>query len=373
MFFAFFRYSGSIVKGRISYNHENLLKMHQAYRLCCQIHGENALAKTGIPCYKTKKWGGSAMGEGISDYTKFSVDLRRHMWMAGVETELRRLIWQIAVMGKYISAKIHESNRKLAGFKNIFGEEQLALDKSADEILKSQLQFSGFVREYASEERDAVMQIGKGDEKYFITADPLDGSSLVDTNLAIGTIIGIHKESMFAEGRNTLVAAMYITYGPLITMVYSAGKGTHEFVLNKEGEYVLSEENITLKERGDIYSLGGLRREWTPEHLKYIEFLDHEGYKLRYSGGFVPDINQVLIKRGGIFTYPALQKSPRGKLRLLYELQPMAFIIEQAGGKATDGTKDILSIKVEELNQRSPIYIGSRFEVEKAREFLTGG
>jgi fructose-1,6-bisphosphatase I len=313
------------------------------------------------------------MGEGISDYTKFTVDLRRHMWKAGVEIELRRLIWQIAVMGKYISAKIHESNRKLAGFKNIFDEDQLNLDRSADEILKNQLEYSGFVREYASEEQDSVVQIGRGDEKYYITADPLDGSSLVDTNLSIGTIIGIHRESMLAEGRKTLAAAMYITYGPLITMVYSAGKGTHEFVLNREGEYVLSEENIILKERGDIYSLGGLRKDWTPEHLKYIEFLETEGYKLRYSGGFVPDIDQVLIKRGGIFTYPALKKSPKGKLRLLFELQPMAFIIEQAGGMATNGKQDILSITVEDLNQRCPIYIGSRFEVEKAKEFLADG
>ena len=313
------------------------------------------------------------MAEGISDYTKFAIDLRRHMWKAGVEIELRRLIWQIAVMGKYISAKIHESNRKLAGFKNIFGEEQLSLDRSADEILKNHLEDSGFVREYASEERDAVIQIGQGGEKYFITADPLDGSSLVDTNLAIGTIIGIHKEPMLTEGKKTLVAAMYIMYGPLITMVYAAGKGAHEFVLNREGEYVLSEDNIQLKERGDIYSLGGLRSEWTPGHLKFVEYLENEGYKLRYSGGFVPDFNQVLIKRGGIFTYPALKKSPKGKLRLLFELQPMAFIIEQAGGMATDGKQDILSLKVENLNQRCPIYIGSRFEVEKAKEFLSAG
>ncbi len=187
------------------------------------------------------------MGEGISDYTRFVVDLRRQMWMAGVEEELRRLIWQIAVTGKYISAKIHESNRKLAGFKNLYGEDQLSLDRSSDEILKNQLQFSGFVREYASEEQDAVVLLGKGREKYFVTADPLDGSSLVDTNLAIGTIIGIHKESIFSRGRDSMVAALYITYGPLITMVYSAGKGTHEFVLNREGEYVLSEENIMLE------------------------------------------------------------------------------------------------------------------------------
>ncbi|MEQ8202289.1 MAG: class 1 fructose-bisphosphatase [Smithellaceae bacterium] len=310
------------------------------------------------------------MGEGIGDYTKNMVDLRRHMWMAGVEVELRRLIWQIAVVGKYISAKIHEANRKLAGFKNIYGEEQLSLDRSADEILKNQLQFSGFVREYASEEQEQIIQIGKGHEKYIVTADPLDGSSLVDTNLAIGTIIGIHKESVFDTGKNTMVAALYITYGPLITMVYSAGFGSHEFVLNREGEYVLSQDNIKLKEKGSIFSPGGLRNEWTPEHLKFIEALEQDGYKLRYSGGFVPDINQVLIKKGGLFTYPALQKAPQGKLRLLFELQPMAFIMEQAGGRATDGKEDILSLKVQNVDQRSPIYIGSTTEVQMAQQFL---
>jgi fructose-1,6-bisphosphatase I len=310
------------------------------------------------------------MGEGISDYTKFCIDLRRHMWMAGVEMELRRLIWQIAVTGKYISAKIHESNRKLAGFKNIYGEEQLSLDRSADTILKNQLQFSGFVREYASEEQDSVVHIGEGSEKYFVTADPLDGSSLVDSNLSIGTIIGIHNGSMMGDGRNTIVAALYITYGPLITMVYSAGKGTHEFVLNREGEYVLSQENIRLKKRGDIYCLGGLRKDWTQAHLQFVEYLEAEGYKLRYSGGFVPDINQLLIKNGGVFTYPALKKNPNGKLRLLFELQPMAFLMEQAGGSATDGKKNILDIPVDDIGQRSPIYIGSHFEVEKARAFL---
>ncbi|MCX7981484.1 MAG: fructose-1,6-bisphosphatase [Syntrophales bacterium] len=312
------------------------------------------------------------MGEGISDYTKFSVDLRRHMWLSGVDQELRRLIWQIAVTGKYISAKIHESNRKLAGIKNIYGEEQLALDRSSDEILKNQLKFSGFVREYASEEQDEVIQIGQGSESYIVTADPLDGSSLVDTNLAIGTIIGIHKASVFGRGRDSLVAALYITYGPLITMVYSAGKGTHEFVLNREGEYVLSEENIKMKEKGDIYSLGGLRKEWTEKHRRFIEDLESQGYKLRYSGGFVPDINQILIKRGGIFTYPALTTSPQGKLRLLFELQPMAFLMEQAGGMATDGSTPILDIPVVKLNQRCPIYIGSKYEVESAKKYLEG-
>jgi fructose-1,6-bisphosphatase I len=310
------------------------------------------------------------MAEGMNDLTKHVVDLRRHMWLAGVEVELRRLIWQIAVVGKYISARIHESNRKLAGFKNIYGEEQLALDRISDEILKNKLQHSGFVSQYASEERDDIVTIGNGTESYIVTADPLDGSSLVDTNLAIGTIIGIHKKSLFDCGRNSMVAALYITYGPLITMIYSAGKGAHEFVLDREGEYVLSEENIRLKEKGSIFSPGGLRKDWTDNHLKFIDVLERDGYKLRYSGGFVPDINQVIIKRGGLFTYPALKKSPQGKLRLLFELQPMAFIIEQAGGMATDGKTDILSLEITTVNQRSPIYIGSAAEVKMAGEFL---
>ncbi|MEQ8215754.1 MAG: class 1 fructose-bisphosphatase, partial [Smithellaceae bacterium] len=149
-----------------------------------------------------------------------------------------------------------------------------------------------------------------------------------------------------------------------------AGFGSHEFVLNREGEYVLSQNNIKLKEKGSIFSPGGLRNEWTPEHLKFIEALEQDGYKLRYSGGFVPDINQVLIKKGGLFTYPALQKAPQGKLRLLFELQPMAFIMEQAGGRATDGKEDILSLKVQNVDQRSPIYIGSTTEVQMAQQFL---
>jgi len=309
--------------------------------------------------------------ENISDATKHFIDLRRHMWMAGVNQELRRLIWQIAVTGKYIYSKIQESNRKLAGEKNIYGEDQLALDMSSDNIIEHQLRFSGFVSHYASEERDSIIKVGKGKEKYIVTADPLDGSSLVDTNLAIGTIIGIHKgPTILEEGDKSLVAAMAIIYGPLITMIYSAGKGSHEFVLNKEGEYVLSGENITFKERGNILGTGGLRRDWTPGHRAYIRELEDEGYKVRYSGAFISDVNQILIKRGGIFSYPALQEKPEGKLRLIFELQPLGFLVEQAGGMATDGRQRILSVKPKTIGQRCPIYIGSRYEVEKAKTFL---
>ncbi|MBW2562207.1 MAG: fructose-1,6-bisphosphatase [Deltaproteobacteria bacterium] len=310
------------------------------------------------------------MMENISDATKHFTDLRRHMWMAGIDLDLRRLIWQIAVTGKYVYSKIQESNRKLAGHENIYGEAQLALDMSSDEIIKRQLEFSGFVSHYASEERDSIVQVGTGKEKYIVTADPLDGSSLVDANLSIGSIIGIHRSSILEEGGKTLVAALSIAYGPLITVIYSAGNGTHEFVLNREGEYVLSGEDITLQERGNILGAGGLRRDWTPEHLEYIQQLEDEGYKVRYSGAFISDINHILIKRGGIFSYPALKGSPEGKLRLIFELQPMAFLVEQAGGMATDGRQRILSIQPKALDQRCPIYMGSTYEVEKAKTFL---
>ena len=314
------------------------------------------------------------MGDGISDYTKYVVDLRRHMWTCGIKTELRRLIWNIATTAKYISAKIQESNRKVAGFQNIFHEEQLALDRNSDEILKVQLENSDLVKGYLSEEREAPVSMGTGTGKgkYVITADPLDGSSLVDTNLTIGTIIGIHKSSPFSNGRKTLCAAMYMLYGPLITMVYCAGEGTHEFVLNREGEYVLSQENIKLNKKGSIYSMGGLRKDWEPEHLSFVESLETKGYKLRYSGGLVTDINQILIKRGGVFSYPQLQNNPNGKLRMLFELQPLAYIIEGAGGKATNGTKDILDVKIEKYDQRSPIYIGSTEEIRVAATYLNG-
>jgi len=206
---------------------------------------------------------------------------------------------------------------------------------------------------------------------YSVAIDPLDGSSLVDVNLSIGTIVGIHKGPILSgkPGRESLVAAMYILYGPLTTLVYTANNGVHEFVLDPAGNFVLSQENIKMKDKGAIYSPGGLKKEWLPDHARFIDSLEEDGYKLRYSGGFVPDINQVLMKGGGLFTYPDLQRAPNGKLRLLFECQPMALILEQAGGKATTGTQEILDIVPEELDQRVPIYIGSKTEIQSVLEY----
>jgi fructose-1,6-bisphosphatase I len=210
------------------------------------------------------------------------------------------------------------------------------------------------------------------DGLYSVAYDPLDGSSLVDVNLAVGTIVSIYKGcEVLQEGRNQ-VCAMYILYGPRVSLVYSVGNGVYEFTMNNLMEFTLTRENVRMKPSGDIYSPGGLRNKYSPEVENYVRSLEAKGAKLRYSGGFVPDINQVLMKGKGLFMYPALNGSPNGKLRLLFELNPMAFLIENAGGAATDGKQRILDIKPESLDQRAPIFIGCTDDVNKAMDFING-
>lgn len=297
--------------------------------------------------------------------------LWNHLMHKGVDFGLASIIYEVAVASKYIVHAMRTGDLGLAGTSNLYGEEQLALDVLANEIIKDRLDHTGRVKSFASEELDDILIFErKGHKDYSVVVDPLDGSSLVDVNLAVGTIVGIFKgENLLQPGKN-LVGAMYIVYGPRTTLVYSAGNGVYEFTLNSLGEYVLTQEEITLKDSNKIYSPGGLKKDYTEKHAKFIDFLEKNGYKLRYSGGFVPDINQILLKRGGLFTYPALKNSPNGKLRLLFELNPMAFIIENAGGMASTGKEIILEINPEKLDQRAPIYIGSKEEVQLAQKFL---
>jgi fructose-1,6-bisphosphatase I len=298
------------------------------------------------------------------------IQLRKYLYDEGIDPDLRRLIHAISVASKYISAKINEANRKLAGTSNASNEEQLELDKVSDIILAETIGELDYVGEYASEEREEALVLNHPHPKYSVALDPLDGSSLVDVNLSIGTIVGIHYgKSVLKHGRN-LAAAFYILYGPLTTLVYTSGQGVVEFVLNPEGEFVLASNNIKMNEKGKIYAPGGLKKSWIEPHKNYINNLEEEQYKLRYSGGLIPDVNQIIMKKGGLFTYPALQDAANGKLRLLFELQPLAFICEQAGGMATNGTKDILDLPVDNVHQRSPIYMGSKYEVEMAKNYL---
>ena len=305
--------------------------------------------------------------------TKFQIDLRRHLRSQNICDNLVHLICEIAEASKYVINAVRTGDLGVAGTSNLYGEEQLALDVLSDRIMRKRLSKSGVVCNIASEEMDQIYQVTTdSDGLYSVAYDPLDGSSLVDVNLAVGTIVSIFAGcDLLQEGRKQ-VAAMYILYGPRVSLVYSVGDGVHEFTMNQLMEFTLSRENVKMAPSGNIYSPGGLRNKYNEGDEKFIRYLEARGAKLRYSGGFVPDINQVLMKGKGIFMYPALNGSPNGKLRLLFELNPMAFLIEHAGGAATNGKIPILDLKPEGLDQRAPIYIGCAEDVSKAMEYLNG-
>ncbi len=303
--------------------------------------------------------------------TKFQIDLRRHLRENGEDRDLTRLICEIAEASKYIVNSIRTGDLGVAGTSNLYGEQQLALDVLSDRILRKRLFHSGVVSNIASEETSEIIPVSPDCAgRYSVAYDPLDGSSLVDVNLAVGTIVSIYEGcDLFQPGRK-MAAAMYILYGPRTTLVYSTGRGAHEFAMNQLMEYALVRENVTIAPRGSIYSPGGQRNKYTPGTEKFVRYLEENGSKLRYSGGFVPDINQIMIKGQGIFLYPHLRGEPNGKLRLLFELNPMAFLVEQAGGSASTGKKKILDLVPANIEDRAPIFIGSKEDVAKAEDFI---
>lgn len=294
--------------------------------------------------------------------------LRTHLSTNGVEHELRRLLSNLSQSVKYLREEVSRHDRGNIGCSNIYGEEQSSLDVFSDSVILSRLRLetSFGVCQFASEEQDNLVSVKPNKGVYSVTVDPLDGSSVADVNLSVGSIFGVHKGRLLGlgSGRNSLVAAMYVIYGPRATLVYTVGNGVHEFVLDSAGNWVLSRSDIKIGDKGTIYSMGGLRREWTDEHLDFVEYLEKQGYKQRYSGCFVADVNQIILKGGGIFSYPSLKSKKKGKLRLLMELQPLAFMTEVAGGKATDGSVPILDKIPKRLDERSPVYIGSKEEVD---------
>lgn len=303
--------------------------------------------------------------------TKFQIDLRRHLREQEVNDNLTHLICEIAEASKYIINSIRTGDLGVAGTSNLYGEQQLALDVLADRILRKRLDHSRVVANIMSEEMDEIIPISPDcNGKYSVAFDPLDGSSLVDVNLAVGTIVSIFEGCDLLQPGNNQIAAMYILYGPRTTLIYSVGNGVHEFALNTLMEYTLLQEDITIEQQGNLYSPGGQRNLYTPGTEAFVTHLEGRGVKLRYSGGFVPDINQILLKGKGIFFYPHLKGLPQGKLRLLFELNPMAFLIEQAGGAASNGKQRILDLQPEQIHERSPVFIGCKDDVALAEEFI---
>lgn len=273
------------------------------------------------------------------------------------------------------------------GDTNVQGEEVQKLDAFANDVLINVLERSGHCGLIASEELDEA-RFSNNSGKYVVLFDPLDGSSNIDTNVSIGTIFAVLRrrpgelvpviDDALQSGRN-IVAAGYALYGPSTIFVLSTGHGVDAFTLDPNvGEFFLSHPNLRCPERGNCYSANeGNYSRWSPGVQKWNDWIRADGkeegrpYGHRYVGSLVADAHRTLFK-GGIFAYPADTKSPRGKLRLLYEANPIAFLLEQAGGAATDGEKSILDLQPRELHQRTPLILGSKRDVQDYVEFSSG-
>ncbi len=264
---------------------------------------------------------------------------------------------------------------------NVQGEEVQKLDEFANQVLVRCLGYRGNIGILVSEEDDEphVIQEAKSG-KYIVLFDPLDGSSNINANVSIGTIFSIlertstgGKEVMphILQPGSKQVAAGYVIYGSSTVMAYTAGDGVHMFTLDPSiGAYLLAQENVRMSEKGRIYSVNeAYKPSFSPGIQRYLDWVKEQGgYSSRYIGSLVADFHRTLI-RGGVFLYPGTRKSPRGKLRLLYEANPLAFVAEQAGGVATDGTRRILDIQPKAMHERTPLIIGSREEVKRVLSF----
>ncbi|MBL4678990.1 MAG: class 1 fructose-bisphosphatase [Mucilaginibacter sp.] len=307
--------------------------------------------------------------------------------------ELSRLLRDIGIAAKMVNREVNKAGLMdilgQAGSTNIQGESQQKLDIFANEQFIKALTSGGECCIVASEENEEIITINAPvaqNAKYIVAIDPLDGSSNIDVNVAVGSIFSIYRKidinapatiTDVCQPGTQQVAAGYIVYGSSTMLVYTTGKGVNGFTLDPSiGESCLSHPNMTVPADGQIYSVNEGNYVHFPKGVKqYIKYCQVEDsstnrpYTSRYIGSMVADLHRNLIK-GGIFIYPVTANAPKGKLRLVYECNPMAFIIEQAGGKATDGFNRIMEIEVTELHQRSPIFIGSKNMVEMAERFM---
>ena len=301
--------------------------------------------------------------------------------------ELNDLLVSISLGVKLISQMVATAGFKglhgYTGEKNVHGDEVKQLDIEADEVLVELLGSSRHFGLLVSEERDSVIQTDatSSEGKYVIAFDPLDGSSNIGSNIPTGTIFcifkkvhgdGVASESDFCQKGDAIVAAGYSIYGAKTSFVYSAGNGVHGFTLDPAiGEFVLTEPHITIPQEGLIYSINEANHEWWTDTTKrYIEALKKSNperespYTARYVGSLVADFDRTL-RKGGIFLYPLDSRRPNGRLRFLYECLPLAFIMEQAGGLATNGREPIMGITPKDIHQRSAFITGSPAEVER--------
>lgn len=307
--------------------------------------------------------------------------------------ELSRLLRDIGVAAKIINSEIRKAGMAnilgSTGITNVQGEEQKTLDVYANEQFINALEAGGECCGIASEENEdfiCVQNEMSKDAKYVVCIDPLDGSSNIDVNVSIGTIFSIYRRVTssgppqmedFLQKGDQQVAAGYVLYGSSTMLVYTTGNGVNGFTLVPSiGEFCLSHPDITIPQDGALLSVNEGNymsfTEGVKQYIKYSQVQDvstSRPYCSRYIGSLVADFHRNLV-RGGIYMYPSTPSSSHGKLRLLYECNPLAFIVEQAGGSASDGKRRILDLQPEQLHQRSPLYIGSLNMVAKAEAFL---
>ncbi|MEO7083666.1 MAG: class 1 fructose-bisphosphatase [Gemmatimonadaceae bacterium] len=307
--------------------------------------------------------------------------------------ELSGILYDLALAAKMIANKVRSAGlADILGSndsENIQGETQQKLDVLANEIIVKAMDHGGRLCAMASEEEPGIIQIPEPFKcgKYCLLFDPLDGSSNIDVNVPVGTIFSVLRkltrgrqgelEDMLQPGRRQ-VAAGYVIYGSSTMMVYTTGQGAHGFTLDPSiGEFLLSHPNIRIPDQGRYLSVNDSYEQVWSEPVRALMRkykgldADHKALSTRYVGSLVADFHRNMLG-GGIFAYPANQKTPKGKLRLLYEANPLAFIVEQAGGMATDGAQRVLDVAPTELHQRTPLYIGSKNEVELATRVLNG-
>ncbi|BAU05199.1 fructose-bisphosphatase class I [Fischerella thermalis CCMEE 5273] len=305
--------------------------------------------------------------------------------------DLSALMNRIALAGKLIArhlsrAGLMEGVLGFTGETNVQGESVKKMDVYANNVFIAVFKQSGLVCRLASEEMENPYYIPENCPigRYTLLYDPIDGSSNTDINLSLGSIFSIRQQEgedldgsakdLLASGRKQ-IAAGYILYGPSTMLVYTIGRGVHSFTLDPSlGEFILTEENIQIPSHGPVYSVNeGNFWQWDESIREYIRYVHRtEGYTARYSGAMVSDIHRVLIQ-GGVFLYPGTVQKPEGKLRLLYETAPLAYVIEQAGGRATTGHENILDVIPKKLHQRTPLIIGSREDVAKVESFIQNG
>ena len=294
------------------------------------------------------------------------------------------LLSGITLATKMIEAKIRAAGLTdvlgAYGKENVQGEQQQKLDVYANQALLHCLGLRDSVAALVSEEDEEPVTFDRSVRtgKYIIIFDPLDGSSNIDVNVNVGTIFSVHKRmatgnlnASILQSGTKQVAAGYVVYGPSTVLVYTTGHGVHGFTLDPTiGAFVLSHENMKMPDKGPYYSVNEANAEtWPAGYAEYVAGLRAEGYSSRYIGSLVADFHRTLLK-GGVFLYPPTKKQPGGKLRLLYEANPLALIAEQAGGMASGGTGRILEIQPEGIHQRTPFMVGSRWEMERLKAVL---